>query len=384
MAIPLVDLKAQYQTIKGELDPAIQRVIDNTSFIMGEEVSSFEEDFAAFCRARYAVGTSSGTSALHLALLACGVGPGDEVITSPHTFTATAEAIIHAGAVPVFVDIDLHSYNIAPERIEAAITRKTKAFLPVHLYGRPAEMDPIMELAGRHGLAVIEDAAQAHGAEYGARRVGSMGHASSFSFYPGKNLGAYGDGGAVVTNDQKIAERVRLLRNHGRRDKYEHLVVGYGYRLDALQAAILKAKLEHLHEWNERRRANADTYRGLLQGLDLVLPQDSDRLKSVYHLFVVRTAQRDALREHLRSKEIHSGVHYPIPLHLHPAYQHLGYREGDFPSAEQAAREVLSLPMYPELTRSQMEEVARAITQFLSAQPLEELIGDTSRACGLI
>ncbi len=366
MAIPLVDLKAQYRSIGDEVNGAIQRVIDNTSFILGEEVSSFEDRFAAFCRTEYAVGTSSGTSALHLALLACGVGPGDEVITVPHTFTATGEAIIHAGAMPVFVDVDLDSYNIAPDQIEAAITEKTKAILPVHLYGRPAEMDPIMAIAERHKLAVIEDAAQAHGAEYRGRSVGSIGHAACFSFYPGKNLGAYGDGGAVVTNDEQIAEKVRLLRNHGRREKYEHITVGYGYRLDALQAAILKLKLGHLNEWNEQRRANADTYRELLQGLDLVLPRNSQHLKSVYHLFVVRNPRRDALLEHLRSNEIFAGVHYPIPLHLHPAYRHLGYQRGDFPDAEQAAREVLSLPMYPELSPAQMARVARGVRAFLS------------------
>lgn len=367
MAIPLVDLKAQYQSIKDELDSAIQRVIENTSFILGEEVSSFEERFADFCHTKYALGTSSGTSALHLALLACDVGPGHEVITAPHTFTATGEAITHAGAIPVFVDIDLDSYNISPHRIEAAITEHTKAILPIHLYGRPAEMDPIMEIATRHKLVVIEDAAQAHGAEYRGQRVGSIGHAACFSFYPGKNLGAYGDGGAVVTNDEQIAEKVRVLRNHGRREKYEHVMVGYGYRLDALQAAILKVKLEHLDGWNHQRRANAGTYRELLEGLNLVLPQNSVHLESVYHLFVIRTRRRDALREHLRSQEIFAGVHYPIPLHLHAAYQHLGYKEGDFPNAEQAAREVVSLPMYAEVTRPQMEQIARAIKEFLNA-----------------
>ncbi len=366
MAIPLVDLKAQYQSIKDDLDAAIRRVIENTSFILGEEVSSFEEEFAVFCDAEYTVGTSSGTSALHLALLACGVGPGDEVITTPHTFIATAEPIIHAGATPVLVDIDLDSYNLDPARIEPAITERTKAILPVHLYGRPADMDPILVIAERHNLKVIEDAAQAHGAEYKGQRVGAIGDVGCFSFYPGKNLGAYGDGGIVVTSNREIAERVRILRNHGRQAKYEHELVGYGYRLDALQAAILKVKLARLEEWNRQRRQNAEIYRELLDGLNLVLPTEPQTIKSVYHLFVVRTSQRDQLREYLASQGIHVGIHYPLPLHLQPALAHLGYDNGDFPNAEKTAEEVLSLPMYPELSQSQLEQVAQAIHGFMS------------------
>jgi dTDP-4-amino-4,6-dideoxygalactose transaminase len=276
------------------------------------------------------------------------------------------EPIIHTGAKPVFVDIDMDSYNIDPAKIEAAITDRTKAIMPVHLYGRPADMDAIREIAKRYNLKVIEDAAQAHGAEYKGKRVGSMGDVACFSFYPGKNLGAYGDGGAVVTNTQEIADRVRLLHNHGRREKYEHEVVGHGYRLDALQAAILKAKLARLDEWNRQRRANAEVYRQLLDGLDLVLPNEPQDVQSVYHLFVVRTPQRDQLREDLRTREIFAGIHYPIPLHLQPSLIHLGYSKGEFPNAERAAEEVLSLPMYAELNQRQLEQVAQAVREFFN------------------
>jgi dTDP-4-amino-4,6-dideoxygalactose transaminase len=369
MTIPLVDLKAQYLSIKDEIDAAIQRVVDNTSFIMGPDVRAFEEEFARFCGVQHAVGVDSGTAALHLAFLACDIGPGDEVITTPHTFIATIGMLGRVGARPVFVDIDPRTYNLDPARIEAAITRRTKAILPVHLYGQPAEMDPILEIADRHGLKVIEDAAQAHGAEYKGRRAGSMGHVAIFSFYPGKNLGAYGDAGALVTNDGEIADKVRLLRNHGRREKYEHLLQGFNYRIDTLQAAILRAKLAHLEEWNEARRRHVATYRDLLSDLDLVLPYEPEHVRAVYHLFVVRlegssSQERDALREHLKVRGISTGIHYPIPLHLQPAYRHLGHEKGDFPISEECARQVLSLPMYPELTQAQMEEVARAIKEF--------------------
>ena len=369
MTIPLVDLKTQYLSIKDEMDAAIQRVVDSTSFILGPDVRAFEEEFARFCGVQHAVGVDSGTAALHLAFLTCDIGPGDEVITTPHTFVATIGMLGRVGARPVFVDIDPRTYNIDPARIEAAITGRTKAIMPVHLYGQPAEMDPILEIADRHGLKVIEDAAQAHGAEYKGRRVGSMGHVAIFSFYPGKNLGAYGDAGAVVTNDGEIAEKVRLLRNHGRRDKYEHPLQGFNYRLDTLQAAILRTKLAHLEEWNEARRRHVVTYHELLSDLDLVLPYEPEHVRAVYHLFVVRLEgsllqERDALREHLQARGISTGIHYPIPLHLQPAYRHLGYREGDFPITEECARQVLSLPMYPELTRAQIEEVARVIKEF--------------------
>jgi dTDP-4-amino-4,6-dideoxygalactose transaminase len=365
MTIPLVDLKAQYLSIQSEMDAAIQRVVDSTSFILGPDVRAFEEGFARFCGVQHVVGVDSGTAALHLAFLVCDIGPGDEVITTPHTFVATIGMLGRVGARPVLVDIDPRTYNMDPTRIEAAITERTKAILPVHLYGQPAEMDPILEIADKHGLKVIEDAAQAHGAEYKGRRAGSIGHVAIFSFYPGKNLGAYGDAGAVVTDDGEIAEKVRMLRDHGRREKYEHLLQGFNYRIDTLQAAILRAKLAHLEEWNEARRRGAATYRDLLGDLDLVLPYEPEHVRAVYHLFVVRLQERDALREHLKDRGISTGIHYPIPLHLQPAYRHLGYKEGDFPITEECARQVLSLPMYPELSREQMEEVARAIKEFL-------------------
>jgi len=365
VTIPLVDLKAQYLSIQDEIDGAIQRVVDSTSFIMGPDVRAFEDEFARFCGVRYAVGVDSGTAALHLAFLTCDIGLGDEVITTPHTFIATIGMLGRVGARPVFVDIDPRTYNMDPAKIEAAITERTKAVMPVHLYGQPAEMDLILEIADKHGLKVIEDAAQAHGAEYKGRRAGSMGHVAIFSFYPGKNLGAYGDAGAVVTDDGEIAEKVRLLRNHGRRDKYEHLLQGFNYRIDTLQAAILRAKLAHLEEWNEARRRRAAAYRGLLGDLDLVLPYEPEHVRAVYHLFVVRLQERDALAKYLRERGISTGIHYPIPLHLQPACRHLGYKEGDFPITEECARQVLSLPMYPELTQAQIQEVVRAIKEFL-------------------
>jgi dTDP-4-amino-4,6-dideoxygalactose transaminase len=359
--IPLIDLKAQYESIKPEIDEAISRVIANTSFILGEEVKAFEDAFAAFCGARYAVGVASGTAALHLTLLACDAGSGDEVITSPHTFIATAETICHAGARPVFVDIDLASYNLDPAQVEAAITPRTKAIMPVHLYGQPADMDPLLDIARRHGLKVIEDAAQAHGAEYNGKRAGTLGDVACFSFYPGKNLGAYGDGGMVVTSDAEIADGVRLLRNHGRRSKYEHLIIGYGERLDALQAAILGVKLRHLDEWNDQRRQAASHYRELLADHAVQAPQEMNGARHVYHIFAVRVQNRDAVRERLRGAGVAVGVHYPIPLHLQPALAWLEYQEGDFPSTEQAAGEVLSLPIYPEITEEQIAQVAQAL-----------------------
>ena len=359
--IPLVNLKAQYEQIKPEIDEAIARVIDNTSFILGQEVAAFEEAFATFCQVRYAVGTSSGTSALHLALLACEIGPNDEVITTPLTFIATPEAISHTGARPVFVDIDRWSYNLDPDQIEAVITERTKAILPVHLHGRPADMDPILEIAKKYGLWVIEDAAQAHGAEYKGRRAGSMGDVGCFSFYPGKNLGAYGDGGIVVTNNPEVAEKVRLLRNHGRKDKYEHLVEGYGYRLDALHAAILNTKLSYLEEWNERRRQHARLYNTLLSETSAATPEENDDVKHVYHVYAIEVKNRAEVQQQLKTQGIATGIHYPIPLHLQPAYHYLGYQPGAFPNAEAASQKILSLPMFPELTEEQIRFIAEAI-----------------------
>jgi dTDP-4-amino-4,6-dideoxygalactose transaminase len=358
--IPLVDLKAQYASIKSEVNAALQRVLDSTAFILGREVDDFERAFASYCEARHAIGVASGTAALHLALLACGVGPGDEVITTPHTFIATAEAISNTGARPVFVDIDPATYNLEPRLVEAAISPRTKAILPVHLYGNPADMDALLEIAHRHNLRIVEDAAQAHGARYKGRRVGTFGAVGCFSFYPGKNLGAYGDGGAVVTNDAEVAARVRMLRDHGRCTKYEHESVGYGERLDALQAAILNVKLNHLDNWNDKRRAAAHRYRELLDGV-VALPQHANEAEPVYHLFVIRVPQRDRVLDRLKTAGIGAGVHYPVPLHRQPAYAHLGYEAGRFPRTEQAAAEVLSLPLYPEITEAQLTEVATAL-----------------------
>jgi dTDP-4-amino-4,6-dideoxygalactose transaminase len=362
MRIPLVDLKAQYDSMKNEIDSAVHRVMDSASFIMGVEVESFEREFAEFCNVKHAVGVSSGTDAIHLALLACGVRPGDEVITTPFTFTATAEAIVMAGAVPAFVDIDPRTYNLDPRKLEGAITAKTRVILPVHLYGQPADLSPMLEIANRHGIKLIEDAAQAHGAKYGGRTIGGFGEAACFSFYPGKNLGAYGDAGAVVTNSDEIASRIRLLRDHGRRDKYEHLMVGFGNRLDAIQAAILRAKLSHLAEWNRRRQKHAGFYQEALAGKGLDLPYVLPGTEPVWHQFVVRSVRRDAIQAHLKSKGIATGIHYPIPLHLQPAYRE-GFVDKKLPHAEQAALDVFSLPMYPELGDDQLYEIANEVVQ---------------------
>jgi dTDP-4-amino-4,6-dideoxygalactose transaminase len=356
--IPLIDLKAQYASIKPAIDAAVQRVLDETAFVLGPQVESFETAFARYCEVRHAIGISSGTAALQLALLACGVGPGDEVITSCFTFIATAEAISHAGARPVLVDINPDDFNLVPEQVEAAIGPRTKAIIPVHLFGWPADLDRLLDIACRHRLELIEDAAQAHGARYRGRRVGTFGKAACFSFYPGKNLGAYGDAGMVVTGDDALAARLRLLRDHGRRTKYEHVIVGHGERLDTMQGAVLEVKLPHLDGWNAARRHAAARYRELLADLPLVLPADFPNVESVYHLFVIRTADRDRVLHELLDAGIGAGVHYPIPLHLQPAYAHLGYGPGSFPVAEQAAREVLSIPLYPEITQAQLCEVA--------------------------
>jgi dTDP-4-amino-4,6-dideoxygalactose transaminase len=361
MQIPLVDLKAQYGTIRDEVHAAMQRVLDTTAFIQGPDVREFEKEFAAFCRAGHAIGVASGTDALHLVLKAMNVGAGDEVITTPFTFIATAEAISMCGARPVFVDIDPRTYNIDPAQVEAAITPKTKVLMPVHLYGQPADIDPLLDIAHNHKLRVIEDAAQAHGAEYKARRVGTLADAACFSFYPGKNLGAYGDAGAVVTNDAELADAVRMLRDHGRRDKYEHLIPGYGSRLDTLHAAILRAKLPHLEQWNARRKAIAARYDELLANANVERPHRPDWADPVYHLYVVRVRNRAAVQEALKAEGIATGVHYPIPLHVQPAYKSLGYEQGAFPESEKAASEVLSLPIYPELGDDDVERVAEAL-----------------------
>jgi dTDP-4-amino-4,6-dideoxygalactose transaminase len=364
MAIPLVDLRAQYSAIKADIDSAIARVISGGVFILGDEVRDFEERFAKRCGAAYCVGVSSGTSALFLALRALGIGQGDEVITTSFTFTATAEAICHVGATPVFVDVDSLTFNIDPAAAAAAVGSRTKAIIPVHLYGSPCDMDAILEISKRHGLKVIEDAAQAHGALYKGKPVGSIGDVGCFSFYPAKNLGAYGDAGAVVTNNEDLAYRIRLLRDHGRTAKYEHLEVGYGARLDALQAAILNAKLNYLQEWTQARRRWARYYSTMLADLPIIPVPPSPEGYSVYHIYAVVCERRDELLEYLGQKEIGAGVHYPIPLHLQPCYQHLGYKPGSLPNSEHAAKSEISLPLYPEMGEQRTAAVADAVRRF--------------------
>jgi dTDP-4-amino-4,6-dideoxygalactose transaminase len=359
--VPLVDLKAQYRALQPDIDAAIARVIESGVFILGPEVSAFEMAFAAYCGAQHGVGVGSGTAALELALRGLGIGPGDEVITTALTFIATAEAISAVGATPVFADIDPRTYNLDPERVEAAVTAATRAILPVHLYGQPAAMDALAAIARRRGLKLVEDAAQAHGAMHRGWRVGSLGDVACFSFYPGKNLGCYGDGGAVVTNDDRLAARVRRLRDHGRTGKYVHEEIGFGHRLDALQAAILSAKLPHLDAANAARRRLAQRYQQLLAGSELILPWEPDDVRGVYHLYVVRTPRRDQVLDSLHRQGIGAGIHYPLPLHLQPAYAGLGYRPGSLPVTEAAAREVLSLPLYPEMTEEQQDLVVAAV-----------------------
>jgi dTDP-4-amino-4,6-dideoxygalactose transaminase len=361
--VPLIDLKAQYRTIKGELDAAVIHVLENAQFILGPEVAAFEKEFAAYVDAREAVGVNSGTSALHLALLAAGVGPGDQVITVPFTFVATAAAIVYTGATPVFVDIDPATFNIDVTRIEAAITPRTRAIMPVHLFGQPADMDPIMEIARRRGLVVVEDAAQSHGAEYRGRRAGSIGDMACFSFYPAKNLGACGEGGAVTTNNPEFARKIRILRDWGSEKKYVHELKGYNYRLEGIQAAILRVKLRHLEDWTNARRGHAQRYAELLNGCPVQLPREMAYARHVYHVYTLRAANRDQLRDELLQRGIQTGIHYPIPIHLQPAYADLKYAPGDFPEAERACAEVLALPIFPEMSDSQLHEVAGALQQ---------------------
>jgi len=362
--IPLVDLKAQYQSIKPEIDQAIAEVLESCQFILGPRIEAFEADFAAHCQSRFAFGLNSGTSALHLALLAAGVGPGDEVITVSYTFVATVAAILYTGATPVLVDIDPLTCNIDPKKIEAAITPATKVIMPVHLYGNCADMDPILEIARRHNLIVIEDAAQAHGAEYKGQRAGSMAELAAFSFYPGKNLGAYGEGGAVVTSDEKYVEVIKQLRDQGQSAKYAHERVGYNYRMEAMQGAVLGVKLKYLDDWTAARRRIAALYARELDGSGVRLLAEPAEWKSVYHVFPLFTDQRDELREQLHSKGISTGVHYPIPVHLQPGFSHLGYGVGDLPETERVCREVMSLPIYPELQDETAIEIAAAVREF--------------------
>ncbi len=361
--IPYLDLPAQYRSLKGEIDAAVGRVLESAQFILGEEVTAFERDFARYCQAADCIGVNSGTSALHVALLAAGIGPGDEVITTPFTFVATVSAICYAGATPVFVDIEPDYYTIDVSKIEAAITPRTRAIMPVHLYGQPADMDPIAEIAKRRGLVVIEDAAQAHGSEYHGRRCGSMGEIAGFSFYPGKNLGAYGEGGAIVTSRADLAKTCRTLRNWGEEKRYEHRLKGFNYRMDGIQGAILRVKLRHLERWTEQRRQVASWYAEMLDPDAVRTPKARPGCRHVYHVYAIRSGDRDRLRDALTAQQIQTGVHYPIPVHLQPAHADLGYQAGDFPMAEQVAREVLSLPIFPEMTREQVATVAAAVAQ---------------------
>jgi dTDP-4-amino-4,6-dideoxygalactose transaminase len=359
MKVPFLDLQAQYQSMRTEIARAIDSVLESSAFAGGPFVARFEEEFAAFCGCRHAIGVGSGTDAIWLALQALGVGPGDEVITVPSTFIATTEAISFCGAKPVFVDIEEPTFTMDPALFEAAITPRTKAVIPVHLFGQTARMDPIIAIAKRHGLFVIEDACQAHGAEYRHAMAGSMGHAGCFSFYPGKNLGAYGEAGAVVTQDDTLARKIQMLRDHGQAKKYIHSLVGWNARMDGLQGAILSVKLRYLHAANEARRARASLYNRYLGGVDDVrLPAEADFAKHVYHIFALRVPERDAVLRTLTEKGIGCGIHYPIPLHLQEAYQSLGLKEGAFPVAEACAREFLSLPMFPELKQEQIEYVS--------------------------
>jgi dTDP-4-amino-4,6-dideoxygalactose transaminase len=362
--IPFVDLKAQYAAIKTEVNAAIQRVLDSCQFTLGPEVAKFEAEFADYSGAKIGVGVNTGTSALHLALLAAGIGPGDEVITVPFTFVATVSAICYSGARPVFVDIDPRTFTMDPAGLEAVITPRTRAIMPVHLYGQTADMDPILAIARKHRLVVIEDAAQAHGAEYKGRRAGSLGDMACFSFYPGKNLGAYGEGGMVVTDNPEFARTIRMLRDWGAEKKYEHVLKGYNFRLEGLQGAVLRVKLRHLEMWTEARRAAAKRYDSLLEGI-VGTPQALPHNRHVYHIYAIRTADRSALQEGLSAAGVQTGIHYPTPIHLLPAHADLGYARGQFPHSERAAQEVLSLPMFPELSTDQAQFVSRAVRRLV-------------------
>lgn len=368
MEIPFVDLKAQYRQIKDEVDPAVLAVMQRGDFILGGAVTEFERQFAEYCGVKYCIGVDSGYSALELMIRAYDIGPGDEVITAANTFIATTLAVSNAGATPVLVDCDPETYNIDPTKIEAAITPRTRAIMPVHLYGQVADMDAIRVIARKHNLLVFEDAAQAAGARYKGHMAGSLGDAAAFSFYPGKNLGAYGDGGAVTTNDPAVAEKIRLLRNIGQKVKYFHEIKGYNHRLDTIQAAVLCVKLPWLNEWNAERRRAAATYADMLAGLPLVTPTTADYAEHIFHLYVVRVADREPLMEHLKEMGIATGLHYPIPIHLQPAYAELGYERGDFPVTEAYAETIVSLPIFPELDDAKVAYVAGAIRDYLAAR----------------
>ncbi len=363
--IPLVDLTAQYHSIKAEIDEAIKATLESGHFILGPTVTKFEESVASYLNVDHAIGLASGTDALVLALRALDIGAGDEVIIPAYTFFATAGTVMSLGAKPIFADIDPVTYEIDVRQIRDRITPKTKAIIPVHLYGHPADMDHILELAHSHGLKVIEDNAQAFGATYRGKKTGSFGDIGCLSFFPTKNLGAFGDGGMVVTNDSTLAERMRMLRTHGWKKKYYSEEVGYNSRLDALQAAILQAKLPHVDSWNQKRREIAQRYNGQLASLDIIVPVECDWGRHVYHLYIIRSNRRDELQAFLKQKGIASEVYYPLPPHLSTPCMKLGYKQGDFPDAERASRETLALPLYPELTTEQQNEVIAAVSEFV-------------------
>jgi len=365
MKIDFVDLKAQYASISHEIDAAIRSVVAASDFILGKDVELFEQEFAEYCGVAHAVGVDSGASGLELALRAYDISGGDEVITVSHTFSATAFAISATGARPVFIDVDAQTYNMNPSLIEAAITPRTKAIMPVHLYGQPADIDEIARIARKHNLVLIEDACQAHGAQFKGQRVGSFGDAAAFSFYPGKNLGAYGDGGMIVTSDESVAEKLRILRNCGQSEKYKHVMLGFNRRLDSLQAAVLRVKLPHLDAWNEARRKAADLYDEFLRDVDdIVTPREGKNRTHVYHLYVIQQPDRDGLMASLREHGISAGLHYPTPVHLQPCYEFLNVPRGSLPVTESLASRVISLPMYPELTREQVRFVCDRVKQF--------------------
>ena len=363
MLVPYFDLKQQFSSLRVEVMEALERTCSNAAFILGEEVAQFEKEFAAYCEVNECVALNSGTSALHLGLLALGVKPGDEVITTPNTFIATAEAICYAGAKPVFVDVDPRTANLDPALIEFAVTERSRVILPVHLYGRPADLEPFLEIARRYNLAVLEDACQAHGARYRGKRVGSIGHAAAFSFYPSKNLSAYGEGGALTTNDARIAALARSLRNHGQSGPYTHERIGYNYRMEGFQGAILRVKLKRLEQWNARRKQVAALYRTLLRGSQVEIPPDAPRDETVYHLFVVYVERRDAVRAALEARGVQTAVHYPCPIHLQPAFATLGFGPGRFPHAERACARALSLPFFPEITDDHVRYAAQQLAE---------------------
>lgn len=366
MKVNFVDLKKLHEPIRDEIDDAIKGIVDNTAFVLGKTVESFEENFASYCGTKYAVGVNSGTSALHTSLLSLGIGKGDEVITVPNTFFATVEAILYTGAKPVFVDVIEESFNLDVEKLEEKISDKTKAIISVHLFGQTCDMKPIKEIAEKHSLKIIEDACQAHGAEYNGKKAGSFGDLACFSFYPPKNLGAFGEGGMITGSNEELMDKARVLRAHGEKPKNTHHVVGFNYRLEALQAAILNVKLKKLDKWNEMRRNAAKKYNEVLDGIEgLILPKEMPYAKHIYHLFVARVQERDKVQNFLKENEIFTGQHYPVPVHLQPASSFFGFKQGDFPVAEKLAKEIFSLPMHPFLTEEEIEFVGEKLKEVL-------------------